>query len=193
MATAAVLTLGVASHLQSAAKAPGARQHVIDTRKSVMTVRVYKAGMFSAFGHDHEIAAPIASGSVDTAARHAELHVNAAALRVRDANVSEKDRDEIQKTMLGPKVLDSQRYPEIVFRSTAVEPARPDVWKVRGALTLHGQARPLIVEVSERAGHYVGSSRLKQSDFGINPVRIAGGTVRVRDEIRIEFDIQLAR
>ena len=31
----------------------------IDTQKSVMTVRVFKSGLFSAFGHDHEISAPI--------------------------------------------------------------------------------------------------------------------------------------
>ena len=44
-------------------------------------------------------------------------------MRVRDAKVSDKDRAEIQKTMLGPEVLDVERYPEIVFRSTAAEKA----------------------------------------------------------------------
>ena len=86
-----------------------------------MTVRVYRAGVFSAFGHDHQIAAPIAGGSADTAAHHVELHMDAGALRVRDAKGSEKDHNEIQKTMLGPDVLDVERYPKIVFRSTAVE------------------------------------------------------------------------
>jgi polyisoprenoid-binding protein YceI len=177
-----------------------AQQYKIDTGKSVMTVRVYRTGVFSALGHDHEIAAPIAGGTVDTAARRVELHVNAAALRVRDADASEKDRSEIQKTMLGPEVLDTERHPEIVFRSTAAEPAgsgsRPagsGSWKLRGTLTLRGSERPVAVEVSEMAGHYVGHALLKQTDFGIKPVRVAGGTVRVKDEVRIEFDIQLAR
>jgi len=30
---------------------------------------------------------------------------------------------------------------------------------------------------------------LKQTDFGIKPVTIAGGTVKVKDELTIEFDI----
>jgi polyisoprenoid-binding protein YceI len=173
--------------------AASAQPQPIDIHKSIMTVRVYKAGVFSAFGHDHEIAAPIAGGSVDIAAQKAELHMDAGALRVRDSKGSEKDRDQVQKTMLGPEVLDSEHYPEIVFRSSAVEPMGPGAWKMRGVLTLHGQTRPVTVEVSERAAHYVGTSLLKQTDFGIKPVRIAGGTVRVKDEVRIEFDIQLAR
>src|SRR4029453_18652565 len=48
------------------------------------------------------------------------------------------------------------------------------------------------IDVTEKAGHYVGTAQLKQSDFGIKPIRIAGGTVRVKDELRLEFNIQLA-
>jgi polyisoprenoid-binding protein YceI len=169
-----------------------AESRPIDTEKSTMTVRVYKSGMLSAFGHDHEIAAPIAAGNVDTAAHQVELRTNAASLRVRDPKTSEKDRAEIQKTMLGPDVLASERYSEIVFRSISAEPAGEGGWQVRGELTLHGTTKPVVVEVRENGGHYVGTARLKQSEFGIQPVKVAGGTVRVKDEVRIEFDIQLA-
>lgn len=170
-----------------------AEQHAIDTAKSTMTVRVSKAGVLSAFGHDHEISAPIAGGSADTSAHKVELRVNASALRVQDPGISAKDRDEIQKTMLGPEVLDAERHSEIVFRSTGVETAFEGGWTVRGTLTLHGESKPVAIEVREKGGHYVGASRFKQSDFGIKPVKVAGGTVKVKDEIRIEFDIQLAR
>jgi hypothetical protein len=33
----------------------------------------------------------------------------------------------------------------------------------------------------------------KLTEFGIEPVKVAGGSIRVKDEIRIEFDVQLAR
>jgi polyisoprenoid-binding protein YceI len=173
--------------------AASAEEQAIDTQKSVMTVRVYKAGVFSAFAHDHAIAAPIADGTADTAARHVELRANASALRVSDKKGSEKEHDEIQQTMLGPEILDAKRYPEIVFRSTSIEPAGQGSWNVHGNLALRGQTRPITVRVSEKAGHYIGSSLFKQTDFGIKPVKIAGGAVSVKDEIRIEFDIQLAR
>jgi len=167
------------------------QQRAIATGKSELTVRVYKTGVLSAFGHDHEIAAPIAGGSVDTSAHRVDLRVDASALRVRDPGASEKDRAEIQKTMLGPEVLDAEHHHEIAFRSTGAEKAGEGVWRVSGTLTVHGQSRPVEVEVRERDGHYVGSARLKQSEFGIKPVKVAGGTVKVKDEIRVDFDIQL--
>lgn len=169
-----------------------AQPRAIDTAKSTMTVHVYKTGMLSAFGHDHEIAAPVAGGTVDVEGRKVELHVNAAALRVQDAKASEKDRSEIQSTMLGADVLDVEAHKDIRFRSTAAEPAGQGAWKVTGDLTLHGQTKPVSVEVHEREGKYTGTCRVNITDFGIKPVKAAGGAVRVKDEVQIEFDIQLA-
>lgn len=189
----AAMVFLAASSLIWAAPA-SAQKHAIDTGKSVMTVRLKTSGIFSAFGHDHEIAAPIAGGSADVSSHPSvELRADARSLRVRDPKASEKDRSKIQETMLGPEVLDSQRYPQILFRSTAVESMGSGQWRVRGNLSLHGQTRPVTVQVTEKAGHYVGQASFKQSGFGIKPVRVAGGTVRVKDEVRIEFDIQLAR
>lgn len=170
-----------------------AQQHGIDVQRSAMTVRVYKAGLLSALGHDHEIGAPISAGWVNASAREVELHVNASTLQVRDQNISDKDRAEIQSTMLGPEVLDAERYREIVFRSTGIEPTGTGSWRVNGALTLHAQTRPVVVEVHETSGSYVGSARFRQTDFGIRPVKVAGGTIRVKDEIRIEFHLELAQ
>lgn len=85
--------------------AASAGQLQIDTAKSEITVRVYKAGVFGALGHDHEIAAPVKSGAVDTSAHTVELRVAAASLKVRDPNASEKERGEIRTTMAGPEVL----------------------------------------------------------------------------------------
>jgi hypothetical protein len=36
-------------------------------------------------------------------------------------------------------------------------------------------------------------STLKQTDFGITPVTVAGGTVKVKDEVKIEFEIALMK
>ena len=62
---------------------------------------------------------------------------------------------------------------------------------MRGNLTLHGQTRPVMVDVALRDGRHEGSARLKQRDFGITPVSIAGGTVKVKDEVKVEFGIAL--
>ncbi len=165
----------------------------IDAAHSTMTVRVFKAGVLSAFGHDHEITAPVADGSVDAAAHKVELRVDASALRVADPKASDKDRGEIQTTMLGAEVLDAQSFKEIRFRSTHAEQSTPGVWTVAGDLTLHGQTRPVSAQVREKEGRYSGTCKLNITEFGIKPVKAAGGTVRVKDEVQIDFDIQVAR
>ena len=38
---------------------------------------------------------------------------------------------------------------------------------------------------------YAGSVKLKQRDFGITPVTAGGGTVKVKDELRLDFAIAL--
>jgi polyisoprenoid-binding protein YceI len=170
-----------------------AQPRAIDTKTSVVTVKVFKSGVFSAFAHDHLIDAPITSGTTDPSAHRVELHINTAAMRVRDPKASQKDRDEIQKTMLGPDVLDTGRFSEIVFRSTAAEPAGSGSWTVRGTLQLHGQSQPVTLTATENSGHYSGQAALKLTDFGIQPIKVAGGTVKVKDEIQIEFDIQVTQ
>jgi polyisoprenoid-binding protein YceI len=165
----------------------------IDVAHSTMTVRVFKTGMLSAFGHDHEIAVPVAEGSVDAGARKVELRVAASALRVADAKASDKDRGEIQSTMLGAEVLDAQNFKEIRFRSTSATQSGRGAWAVAGDLTLHGQTRPVSVQVREKDGRYSGTCKLNITEFGIKPVKAAGGAVRVKDEVQIDFDIQVAR
>jgi polyisoprenoid-binding protein YceI len=168
----------------------GAQQHAIDTQKSTLTIHVGKTGLFSGFGHEHEVLASIHSGTADTGSHPAvEIHVNAAELRVNDKGESDKDLAELQATMLGPAVLDSEHYREIVFKSTGADAAGQAQWTLRGNLSLRGQTRPVTVRVTLKDGHYTGEATMKLTDFGIQPPGIAG--LRAKDEIRIEFDVLL--
>jgi hypothetical protein len=169
--------------------AEGTAPKEIDTQKSVMTVRVFKSGLFSAFGHDHEISAPIQQGTLNESDRSVGLIVDARQMRVMDKDVSEKDRAEIQETMLGPKVLDTGRFPEIRFSSTTVEGLGEGRWMVGGDLMLHGQTHPVKLEVHRQNGRYRGATELKQRDFGIPPISVGGGAVKVKNELRVEFEI----
>jgi polyisoprenoid-binding protein YceI len=166
----------------------------IDGPHSTVTVRVYKSGFLSAFGHNHEIQAPIQSGEVKEADNPSvELRVDARKLRVLDPEVSEATRAQVQDTMQGSQVLDVVQFPEIRFQSTGIEGKGPDHWIVHGNLALHGRDRSIAVAVTLKAEHYRGSATLKQTDFGITPVTVAGGTVKVKDEVKIEFEIALIK
>jgi polyisoprenoid-binding protein YceI len=167
-----------------------AQQKKIDTQKSTLTIHVGKTGALSGLGHEHEVRAPIQSGTAETGSHPSvEVHVNAADLRVIDKD-AEKDRAEVQKTMLGPEVLDSENHREIVFKSTSAESSGQEKWTLRGNLTLHGQTKPVTVQVILKDGRYTGDSTIKLTDFGIKPPGKAG--VRVKDEVKIEFDVRLA-
>jgi hypothetical protein len=123
---------------------------MIDTKKA-NNCTVMNTSLFSGLGHEHEVRAPIHSAAADTGSHPAvEIHVDARELRVIDKE-SEKDRAEVQKTMLGPEVLDSEGHHEIVFKSTDPESAGQGHWTLRGNLTLRGQTRRVTIQVTSDA------------------------------------------
>jgi len=159
---------------------------------SQITIHVGKTGLFSGFGHEHTVIAPIASGTLDERAPSIQIRVPAKQMKVTDPEMSEKERLEVQSIMLGPKVLDTDKYPEIRFQSTRVQSVNPQGYRVTESLELHGIRRELTFDVGGSGGHYHGKTKLKQTDYGIQPVSGGGGTVKVKDELEIEFDIYAA-
>ncbi|MGE5114574.1 MAG: YceI family protein [Acidobacteriaceae bacterium] len=168
-----------------------AQSRAIDPAASKITIHAYKTGLFSFAGHDHVIEAPIRSGNVDEAGKTVALEVEAKSLRVLDPDESEKNRAEIQHTMLSGKVLDPEKYPEISFRSVKYEQKTGDEAEVRGELSLHGQVHEVVLAVKKSGERWTGSTRFKQTAFGIQPVAVAGGTVKVKDEAKVEFEVGL--
>lgn len=158
-----------------------------------MTVHVYRSGLFSFAGDNHEIRAAITSGVLNEATRSVELGVDVRRMRVLDPNLSPDKRAQVQEKMLSPDVLDPDRFPKIEFRSTRVEEKNGNNLSVSGNLTLHGQTRPINVIVVRTQSHYRGSATIKQTDFAIKPISIGGGTIKVKDEVRVDFDIVTPR
>jgi polyisoprenoid-binding protein YceI len=88
-------------------------------------------------------------------------------------------------------VLDPDKYPEIRFQSSHVEKIG-DHYRVTGKLELHGASRELSFDVTGGPDHYQGKTKLKQTDFGIEPISLGGGTIKVKDELEIEIDVYSA-
>lgn len=174
----------------TAIAAPQTSPQSIDVQRSKLTVYVYKSGMFSAFADNHVISAPIARGTMTTAPSPAvEITVHAADLLPLDPNLDRSKRAEVRTRMLGVDVLDTAKFPTIEFKSTSVVAVGTDRWTASGRLTIHGVTRDVSFPVTKSGGLYRGETRILQRDFGITPIRIAGGTVSVKDEIRIEFEV----
>jgi polyisoprenoid-binding protein YceI len=170
-----------------------ANDKMIDVNKSELVIHVGKAGLLSAAGHEHWVVAPISRGEFSEGAQpRVELSVDARKMTVRaDEKTSASDRAKIQETMQND-VLESSKYPEVRFHSTNVTSLGAQAWKVTGTLTLHGVSKPVAVEVRRDGDVYAGSAHFKQTEFGIQPVKIAGGVVKVKDELDISFKIRAA-
>jgi polyisoprenoid-binding protein YceI len=175
----------------------------VDAAKSNFIVRALSGGLLGFLGHDHTIAirdfsgeASVTAGALEPARLH--MRIRADSLAVID-KVSQKDRLEIERTMR-EEVLEVSKYPEIVFNSTQVSATRLSEGryqvKITGELTLHGVTRdvtvPAEVAFSEGQLRARGQFSLRQSDYRIAPPKVAGGAVRVKDELKLSFDI-LAR
>ena len=100
----------------------------------------------------------------------------------------EKDQEAVQSTMQN-SVLESTKFPEIRFESTSIHKIDNDRWTITGNLTLHEKTNSITFNVRDDAGAYLGQATVKQTDFGIKPIGVAGGAVKVRDDVTIEFVI----
>ena len=177
-------------------------RYLIDAKRSTFIVQAFSTGLLSTFGHSPKIAVRDLQGDTEFVAagatiQDARLHVRirADSLEVID-DISEKDRHEIQRQMFGD-VLETKYYPEILFEcSQATANGTGDRYWValNGELTLHGETHTLPVSVrvvitgdSLRAS---GEFSVRQSDYGIVPVKVAGGAIKLKDEVKCTFDIQ---
>jgi polyisoprenoid-binding protein YceI len=174
--------------------------YILDKGASRFTVRAFASGMLSALGHNPEIAIRDFSGEANfdpavPGEAAMKIMIRADSLEVMD-EIKSKDRKEIESTM-NRNMLESSRYPEIHFESTQATSNELGGGRYRiamsGNLSLRGATRslPLTVQISVigdmlRAN---GEFSILQSDYGIPPVRVAGGALKLKDELKFAFDI----
>jgi polyisoprenoid-binding protein YceI len=171
----------------------------IDPSRSRFTVQAFAAGLLSAFAHSPTFAVRDYGGEVRLGSTaqslELELTVNPGSLELED-RVSDSDRREIE-TRMRDEVLETSRYREIVYRGGAVRADTTGQGRYRlvigGDLTLHGVTRPHEIDAELivfgdglRLG---GGSTLRMSDYGIKPVTALGGTIKLKDELRLSFDL----
>ena len=166
----------------------------IDVERSTITIHVDKAGLFSAAGHEHWVSEPISSGTIrETPPASVEFNVQTAKMAVKpDPKVDAKTQAQIQKDM-EDLTLETRKFPQITFRSSRVDSrankSGDGQWEVTGDLSLHGVTKPISLTVKRTGEAYTAHTVLKQADFGIKPVSVGGGLVKVKNEVDIDFQI----
>ena len=171
-----------------------------DPAASRFTVQAFAEGLLSMFGHDPVIGvkdfqgeASFVPGMFENASL--KLKIDANSLRVVN-DVKEKDRQDIERTMRD-EVLETRKYPEIVFQSNNVSLSRIAEGRYRarviGDLTLHGVTQNNVCingEVTVNNGLRVkGDFAIKQTDYKISLVSVAGGTLKIKNEVKGRFEI----
>ena len=183
------------------AEAAEVAHYRLDAGQSRFTVQAFAEGLLSSFGHDPVIAIRDFEGEVELVPSTLEggrvsMRVRADSLAVLD-DVKEKDRLEIERRMRD-EVLEVSKYPEILFESTSVTTSRIREGRYRarviGDLTLHGVTQPNLwiqaeVTFGDDTLRAQGEFALRQTDYKIKPVSVAGGTLKVKNELRFKFDI----
>ena len=166
------------------------QERALDTQHSTITIHVGRSGLLSAAGHDHTVIAPIASGTLrESPLPQIEFTVETAGMTVKpDPKVDKKDQATIQ-THMQEMTLETNKYPEITFRSSRIERSNDGQWKVDGDLLLHGVTKPVSLTVKQSGNSWTTHSTLKQTDFGITPISVGGGMIKVKNEVEIDFQI----
>jgi len=201
----AIILVLVAHHKISVAKAvpaQAAHTYKIIPAESSLWVYVAKAGLLSALAHNHNIGVKSFQGSVIVPENGAgngsvQLEIDAQSLNVADKEVSEKDRAEITSSMHN-EVLASGQYPKILFKSVSVSEVKAAgannyTFTVNGDLTLHGVTKriavPVTATITPQQLKATGKYTLAQTAFGIKPISKAGGAVKVKDAVVVNFSI----
>jgi polyisoprenoid-binding protein YceI len=93
-------------------------------------------------------------------------------------------------------VLEPEKYPEIIFRSTGVTGRVKNgeyELRVEGDLTLHGVTRrikiPAKVSLTGNTMRAIGEFSISRNDFKVKATSAFHGLVRVRDKVKFEFEI----
>jgi polyisoprenoid-binding protein YceI len=150
-------------------------------------------GMMTVRGHFREVTT---SGQVDPtnlAASSLEVTIDVASLTT---NNPQRDND-----LRSSYFLELDKHPTITFRSTSIEPAGQDRYKLTGDLTIKGITKPITLDVQQygeindpRMGHriaYSAEGQINRKDFGMEFDMLADNRLVVSHEIKLFVETEL--
>lgn len=167
-----------------------------------VVIKTSRAGLAAKAGHDLTIeftrwSAQVEvpdedAGGVTAAKVTADLDLGS--LEVREGTggakpLNDGDRRDIKKTMSG--ILGDG---SASFTSSRAVRFGASGGAVEGSLTFNGQTQPVRLQVnSPGEGRYRGSVTVPQSAFGIKPYSGFFGALKLKDEVVVEFEVDLAK
>jgi polyisoprenoid-binding protein YceI len=181
-----------------------ADRYVIDSRASRFTVQAFATGLMARMGHNPIIGIRDFSGEMQFNPDKLEaggfrLVIKSASLSVQN-DISDKDLREIERLM-NQEVLETAKFPEIVYEATIISVTKmADMLcsaTLNGKLTMHGVTRnqTIVVRVALLGSmlRASGDFTLDQTDYNIKLVSVAGGALKLKDELKFSFEMVARR
>lgn len=171
----------------------GARTWIIDPAHTVVGFSVKHMMIATVRGSFGQVEGKLRLDDQDPSRSTVEAKIDVASIDTR-----QKDRD---AHLRSGEFFDVENHPTMEFRSTRVEPVSKDHYRVTGDLTIRGNTRPVVLEVTEggRVKDPWGADRIAftiegkidRTEFGLkwNQALEAGGVV-VSNEVKISIEAQ---
>jgi len=115
------------------------------------------------------------------------------------------NNDRLMSRLMDPDLLGGKDHPTITFESTRVEAVDPTHWKVTGDLTIHGVARPVVLDTrylghakhpfsGKIAAAFRAETAIDRRDFGVtwNAAMDTGGAY-LGERVQIALTIMAVR
>jgi len=165
--------------------------HRVGPQSGRLLVKTARTGLGAKAGHDLTIEVTRWRGNVivhaaNPASSSVTVEADVDSLEVREGTGGVKPLSDADRV----KILNTARHPVITFVSSQVS-GTAQSFRIDGDLTIVGVTRPVTVEGQLAAGRAQGSAVITQSRWGIRPYSAFLGALKLRDEVEVQFDIDL--
>jgi polyisoprenoid-binding protein YceI len=178
----------------------------LGTDQGRILLHTFRDGLAASAGHDLTIEVTRWSGELtvndDLSPADLTARLDLNSLTVREGTGGLKpltDRDRREIAVTARKTLAVDRHPEATFAATKFESGADDGGAddggtITGTLTVAGAARPLTLQVSSAGpDQYRVTTSIVQSAYGIKPYTGFFGTLRVRDAVEVDVNVDLSQ
>jgi polyisoprenoid-binding protein YceI len=205
---AAAVAPAVPMTAQAAPAAVAPVRYTLDASSSQLWVLLRYDRDAAMKGHDHVVQATTFDGRVtwslaDASACDVDIQFPVTALTIDPSGARSRagltgdtptgDLPDIKKNMLSNKQLDASRFPTIRFQASDCSGTTGAV-TVRGTMSMHGVQRPLSMQLDVRADGTSftasGKTKIRTSDFGMDPYSVFFGALRNDDTLELHVDVK---
>lgn len=187
---------------------PGAGTYELGPGSSRVLVKTGRAGLAARAGHDltieitrwsARVTVPDSDAGPAIAAATVTAELDLGSLAVREGTggakpLTDRDRKDIlgtARTILGSATA-SFASSRVIPSAGGLSSAAPSTGAIEGTLTMRGTSKPIRLQVtSPGPRRFRGTATVRQTDFGITPYSGFFGTLKLKDEIIVEFEVEL--